>query len=142
MRYAQTGIHAIGAVGTCRGHTETADPDDPHFAVDCPVHEEHLVRTKDPLWAATPAEVPLTDKEQKAADAAKQTFNAVAAQSVASLATLLAGGGLNIAEAAGAVDPGGALQAASASSATTTAKRTTRARKTTAVKKTASSNAG
>lgn len=133
MRYAQTGIRGISAVGPCPGHWEKADPDDEHFSIDCPVHEAYLVRTKDPLWAATPAEVPLTEREQKAADASKATFDAVAAQAVAGLAAAFAQGGMSLAQVATAVAPGAAAALPSAAP-TAPAGKPARARKTAAAK--------
>lgn len=113
MKYAQTGIESYVPPGqACAGHQweDRPDREDPHMSVDCPRCEPHLA--KDPLWAGTPAQVPLTREEQDAAEAAKSTFDAIAAQSVAALAAALAGGGLNVAQVAGAVAPGGALSAA------------------------------
>lgn len=139
MRYAQTGITAFSGVNGCPGHTEKADLNDPHFSVQCGLCEPFLA--KDPLWSGVVTEIPLTDREQKDADAAAATFNAVAAQSVAALASVLQAGGLNIAQVATAVAPGaalGALPAAAAvpvgvpASPAAPARKAARARKTTA----------
>jgi hypothetical protein len=115
MRYAQTGITSyVPPEGACRGHRfeDRPDQDDPHMSVDCAACEPHLAA--DPLWASAPSEVPLTVLEQRQADAAKATFDQVAAQSVAGLAALLAGGGLtNLA----ALAQSGALQVPPAAAA-------------------------
>jgi hypothetical protein len=137
MRYAQTGIRGYVPPGqACAGHRYEDRPDkaDPHMSVDCGRCEPFLA--KDPLWAAAPSEVPLTETERRAADAAKQTFDAVAAQSVAALAAALAGGGLSLAQVAGAVAPGAALPAApvAGAPAAAPAKRSTRGRKPAAAK--------
>lgn len=103
MLYAMTGVAGISGVPGCpQGHTYDQRPDksDPHMSIACPVHEAHLKAVKDPLWAATPADVPLTETERQQAEKAKTTFDAVAAQAVAGLAAMLAGGGLNIAQLA------------------------------------------
>lgn len=109
MRYAQTGIRGyVPPGGACMGHRYEDRPDQGSalMSVDCVRCEPHLAR--DPLWAGAPSEVPLTDREQKAAEASKATFDAVAAQSVAALAAALAGGGLNVAQVAQAVAPAAA----------------------------------
>jgi hypothetical protein len=109
MKYAQTGIRGyVPPGGACIGHRyeDRPDQDDERMSVDCERCEPHLAG--DPLWASTPSEVPLTDKEQKAADASKATFDAVAAQAVAGLAAAFAQGGLNVAGLAATVAPGAA----------------------------------
>lgn len=129
MQYAQTGIAAFSGVAGCAGHSEKADAGDPHFSVHCARCEPHLA--KDPLWSGSPSEVPLTDKEKKTAEAARSTFDAVAAQSVAALAAALAGGGLNVAQVAQAVAPAAAstLPGAVPVAATAAAKKAARPRK-------------
>jgi len=135
LRYAQTGIRTyVPPGGACAGHhyDERPDQGDVHMSVDCPRCEPHLA--KDPLWAGVPSEVPLTDKEQKTAEAAKSTFDAVAAQSVAALAAALAGGGLSMAQVASAVAPAAPLPAPAAASPEPAKKSATRARKAAATK--------
>lgn len=134
MRYAQTGIRGyVPPGGACMGHRYEDRPDQgsERMSVDCERCEPHLA--KDPLWASEPSQVPLTDREQKAADASKATFDAVAAQAVAGLAAAFAQGGLNVAQLAGSVAPGAAaaLPAEAPAAAKTTAPR---ARKSTAAK--------
>jgi hypothetical protein len=129
MKYAQTGINSFSGVEGCPGHAEKADPNDSHFSVNCIRCDPFLA--KDPLWSGTPSEVPLTDREQKTSEAAKSTFDAVAAQSVAALAAQLMGNGLNVAQVASAVAPGAQL---SAGPAAAPAKKTARARKSVAAK--------
>ncbi len=109
MKYAQTGIRGyVPPGGACTGHRyeDRPDKDEERMSVDCVRCEPHLAG--DPLWASTASEVPLTDKEQKAADASKATFDAVAAQAVAGLAAAFAQGGLNVAGLAATVAPGAA----------------------------------
>ena len=64
------------------------DPDDPHFSVDCPACEPHLAH--DPLWAATPIEVPLTPAEQQEADKKQREAELVTAQWAQAMATAAA----------------------------------------------------
>lgn len=109
MRYAQTGIRGyVPPGGACMGHRYEDRPDkgSERMSVDCVRCDPHLA--KDPLWASSPSEVPLTDREAKAAEASKATFDAVAAQAVAGLAAAMAGGGLNLAQMAAAVAPASA----------------------------------
>lgn len=120
MKYAQTGIRSyVPPGGACMGHRYEDRPDkgEERMSVECERCEPHLAG--DPLWAGSPSEVPLTDKEQKAVDASKATFDAVAAQAVAGLAAAFAQGGLNVAQLATAVAPGAAaaLPAAPAAAA-------------------------
>jgi hypothetical protein len=118
MRYAQTGIRSyVPPGGACIGHRyeDRPDRDDEHMSVDCERCEPHLAA--DPLWAGEPAQVPLTDKEQKAAEASKATFDAVAAQAVAGLAAAFAQGGLNVAQLATQAAPGTAPAPAAAAPA-------------------------
>lgn len=133
MRYAQTGIRGyVPPSGACMGHRyeDRPDRDSELMSVDCTQCEPHLAR--DPLWAGTPSEVPLTDKEQKAAEASRATFDAVAAQAVAGLAAAFAQGGLNMAQVASQVAPAAAAALPSAAAAAPAAKKAGRPRKTTA----------
>jgi hypothetical protein len=137
MRYAQSGIRGyVPPGGACMGHRYEDRPDKStdHMSVDCVRCDPHLA--KDPLWATTLTEIPLTEKEKKTAESAKATFDAVAAQSVAALAAALAGGGLNIAQVASAVAPAG-LVPAPAPAAAAPAKRAPRAPRKTAAAQTA-----
>lgn len=79
MRYARSDVRGYAPPGgACPGHSIPADPDDPHFSVDCPVCEPHLAH--DPLWAASPIEVPLTPAEQREADQKQKDAELVTAQ--------------------------------------------------------------
>lgn len=135
MRYAQTGIRGyVPPAGACMGHRYEDRPDQASelMSVDCERCEPHLA--KDPLWASAPSEVPLTDREQKAAEASKATFDAVAAQAVAGLAAAFAQGGLNMAQVASQVAPAAAaaLPGVAANAAQAAAKKAPRPRKTAA----------
>jgi hypothetical protein len=135
MRYAQTGIHSyVPPGGACTGHRyeDRPDRDNERMSVDCERCEPHLA--KDPLWASSPSEVPLTDREQKAAEASKSTFDAVAAQAVAGLAAAFAQGGLNLAQVASSVAPAAAaaLPGGGADAASGAARKASRPRKTAA----------
>lgn len=89
MRYARSDVRSYTPPGgACPGHSAPADPDDPHFSVDCPVCEQHLAH--DPLWAATPIEVPLTPAEQQEADKKQREAELVTAQWAQAMATAAA----------------------------------------------------
>lgn len=137
MRYAQTGIRGyVPPAGACMGHRYEDRPDQGSdlMSVDCERCEPHLAN--DPLWASSPSEVPLTDREQKAAEASKATFDAVAAQAVAGLAAAFAQGGLNMAQVASQVAP--AAASALPGGAPAPAKKASRPRKTAASSSSAS----
>lgn len=79
MRYARSDVRGYTPPGgACPGHSEPADPDDPHFSVDCPICEPHLAA--DPLWAATPLDVPLTPAEEKEAETKQKEAELVTAR--------------------------------------------------------------
>lgn len=87
MQYAQTGIHGfIPPRGVCRGHSydQRADKNDPHMSVNCAVCEPFLAR--DPFWAPTPSQVPLTELEQRLLDEQKSRADAVTAAMMAQMA--------------------------------------------------------
>lgn len=90
MLYAMTGVRAISGLPGCPGHThdQRADKSDPHMSIDCPVHEAHLA--KDPLWAVSPVDVPLTAKEEKRAEEAEAERDKLAIKNSADSATVLA----------------------------------------------------
>lgn len=114
MLYAMTGVRAISALAGCPGHTweQRADKSDPHMSIDCPVHEAHLA--KDPLWSSSPAHVPLTDSEEKAADEAKAGREKAVFENAAGTAAAIGG----ITQVlAGLVDAVGAMQAQQAPAA-------------------------
>lgn len=75
MLYARSDVAAFSGTPDCTfgGHTEKADPDDPHFSIDCGDCEVHL--RDDPLWAAFPQDVPLTKAEEKALEAEQHEAN-------------------------------------------------------------------
>ena len=87
MQYAQTGIHSyLPPGGACRGHTydQRADRNDHHMSVNCLACEPFLAA--DPLWAPTPALVPLTELEQRQLDEQKSRADAVTASMMAQMA--------------------------------------------------------
>ena len=92
MLYAQTGIHALSAVPGCPGHTyeDRADKSEPRMSVHGCAHETHLRTVKDPLWAASVLDVPLTAAEQKRADEAEAERDRLAVKNSADSAAVLA----------------------------------------------------
>jgi hypothetical protein len=96
MLYAMTGVHAQSALPGCPGHTydQRANRSDPHMSISCAVHERHLAETKDPLWAPTPAQVPLTEAEKQEAEAAKKATDSLDAKQILALVAALAAGQL------------------------------------------------
>lgn len=83
MLYAMTGVAGISGVPGCpAGHRYEDRPDqsDLHMSIACGPHEAHLKKTKDPLWAATPSEVPLTAEEKRAAERQKAQADDVVAR--------------------------------------------------------------
>jgi hypothetical protein len=128
MKYAQTGIRGyVPPGGVCPGHAyeDRPDQDNPHMSVNCLVCEPHLA--KDPLWAATPSQVPLTELEQRQLDEQKARADAVTAQMMAQMA--------NQAMATVAAQAQQAqAEAAAATAAATAGPKRTRARKPAAAK--------
>jgi hypothetical protein len=96
MLYAMTGVHAQSALPGCPGHTyeQRANLSDPHMSVSCAVHERHLAEVKDPLWAPTPAQVPLTEAEKQEAEAAKKATDSLDARQILALVAALTAGNL------------------------------------------------
>lgn len=95
MRYAQSGIHGyIPPAGACPGHRyeDRADRSDAHMSTDCPRCEPW--QAKDPLWAATAAEVPLTEAEKQETEAVKKAADSLDARQVLMFAAALASGKL------------------------------------------------
>lgn len=92
MLYAQTGIRAFGGANGCRGHLyeDRADQGDPHMSIHCSPCERYLREHKDPLWAASPHEVPMTELEERTAERQKAETDAMASQGMAGLASLFA----------------------------------------------------
>jgi len=67
VKYARSDVVSITVGDHRHGLDDRADPDHKNLSVDC-VECEPALET-DPLWAASVAEVPLTQQEQKEADA-------------------------------------------------------------------------
>lgn len=89
MLYAMTGVAGISGVPGCpAGHRYEDRPDqsDLHMSIACGPHEAHLKKTKDPLWAATPSEVPLTAEEKRAAERQKAQADDVVARMMSQFA--------------------------------------------------------
>ena len=107
MLYAMTGVHALSALPGCPGHAfeQRANRNDPHMSVSCAVHERHLAETKDPLWAPTPAQVPLTTAEEQEAEAAKKATDSLDAKQILALVAALAAGNLGNPQAPAAAPP-------------------------------------
>ena len=96
MLYAMTGVHALSAIPGCPGHAydQRVNKSDAHMSVSCAAHERHLAETKDPLWAPTPAQVPLTEAEKQEAEAAKKATDSLDARQILSLVAALTAGQL------------------------------------------------
>lgn len=62
MLYTFTNVDGFSGVAPCKGHTERADADDPHFSVNCPICEPVLAA--DRAWKRNPDDVPLTADEK------------------------------------------------------------------------------
>jgi len=110
MRYAQSGIRGYAPPGgVCGGHRYEDRPDqgDPHMSVNCPRCEPWLA--KDPLWAGSAVQVPLTAAEEQEAEAAKKATDSLDARQILSLVAALTAGQLgNPLAAIGGQAPAGA----------------------------------